>query len=309
MGLFKKLKAVKEGLQQRLGKSRAALSDGISALFRGGRAMDATLLGELEELLYTADLGPLATGVVDELTRLHKRGELKGEDDVRDALRGMLHERLGAGLGELELTACPTVVFVVGVNGSGKTTSIAKLAHRFIAQDKRVLVGACDTFRAAAADQLEIWAGRAGAEIVRQSEGADPAAVAYDAVDAAVSRGVDVLLLDTAGRLHTQKNLMGELEKIRRVVERRLPDAPHATLLVMDGTNGQNAIQQAKEFTAAVEVTGLIVAKLDGTARGGAVFGIKDALGLPVRYIGTGETMELLEVFEPEAFVDALLAR
>lgn len=301
MGLFDRLK-------KRLTRTRSALSDGISALFRGGRKMDDALLGELEELLYTSDLGAAATEIVEDLARLHKRGELKGEEDVRAALRGALLERLGETPGELRLDHSPTVVLVVGVNGSGKTTSIAKLAHRFQSQGKSVVVGACDTFRAAAADQLEIWAERTGARIVRQGEGADPAAVAFDAVDSAVSTGADLVILDTAGRLHTQKNLMDELRKIQRVVNKRLEGAPHEVLLVLDGTNGQNAIQQAREFTSTVEVSGLVVAKLDGTARGGAVFGIRSALGLPVRYIGTGEQMDLLEAFEPESFVDAILA-
>lgn len=302
MGLFDRLK-------QRLTKTRKALSDGISGIFRGGRTIDADLLGELEELLYTSDLGVIAASLTEDLARLHRRGELKGEEDVRIALRKMLLERLEQDGGEVEVNNTPTVILVVGVNGSGKTTSIAKLAHRFQTSGKKVLLGAADTFRAAAADQLEIWAERNGADIVRsRSDGADPAAVAFDTVEAGVARGVDVVIVDTAGRLHTQKNLMDELHKVRRVLGKRCDGAPHETLLVIDGTNGQNAIVQAKEFTAAVEVTGLIVAKLDGTARGGAVFGIKEALGLPVRYIGTGESLELLEVFEPEAFVDALLA-
>lgn len=302
MGLFDRLK-------QRLAKTRAAFSDRITGLFRGGRAIDAALLAELQELLYTSDLGPVAELVTTELARLHTRGELKGEDDVRAALQRMLLERLGPAGGDPAWTHSPTVILVVGVNGSGKTTSIAKLAHRFKSQGKSVLLGAGDTFRAAAADQLEIWAQRNDVPIVRQKSGADPAAVAFDAVDAAIARKIDVVLIDTAGRLHTQKNLMDELQKVRRVIERRLPGAPHETWLVLDGTNGQNAIQQAKLFTAAVQVTGLIVAKLDGTARGGAVFGIRAALDLPVRYIGTGEQLELLEVFDPEAFVDALVGK
>lgn len=302
MGLFDRLK-------QRLTRTRSAISDGISALFRGGRPIDAQLFSELQALLYTSDLGPLSGELVDELARLHKRGEIKGEADVRTKLRAMLLERLRQESAEISFTHKPTVILVVGVNGSGKTTSIAKLAHRFRAQGRSVLLAAGDTFRAAAADQLEIWAQRNGVGIVRGKPGGDPAAVAFDAVEQALARGVDVLLVDTAGRLHTQKGLMDELGKLRRVIERRLSGAPHETWLVLDGTNGQNAIQQARLFTAAVQVTGLIVAKLDGTARGGALFGIKQALGLPVRYIGTGESLELLEVFEPEAFVDAILER
>lgn len=300
MGLFDRLK-------DRLQKTRSAISDGLSGLFRGGRPIDQALLDELEELLYTSDLGAVAAVVTTELARLHKRGEIKGEEDVRVAMRRILLERVQQESAEIRFTHKPTVILVVGVNGSGKTTSIAKLGARFKSQGKSVLLGAGDTFRAAAADQLEIWATRNGAEIVRQKPGADPAAVAFDAVDAGIARGTDVILIDTAGRLHTQSNLMAELEKMRRVIERRLPGAPHETWLVLDGTNGQNAIQQAKLFTAHVQVTGLIIAKLDGTARGGAVFGIKEALGLPVRYIGTGEQLELLEVFDPEAFVDAIV--
>jgi len=294
-------------LKQRLARTRGALSDGITGLFRGGRPIDEALLGELEQLLYTSDLGPLSASIVAELARAHKRGEVKGEEDVRTRLRELLTQRLAQDTHELEFTHKPTVILVVGVNGSGKTTSIAKLAHRFRAQGKSVLLGAGDTFRAAAADQLEIWAERNGVPIVRGKPGSDPAAVAFDAVDRGVASRVDVILIDTAGRLHTQKKLMDELGKLRRVIERRLPGAPHETWLVLDGTNGQNAIQQAKLFTAAIQVTGLIVAKLDGTARGGALFGIKEALGLPVRYIGTGEQLELLEPFEPESFVRALL--
>ena len=303
MGLLDRLK-------QRLTKTRAALSDGISSLFRGGRQIDQELLDELEELLYTSDLGPVATHLAGELSRLHKRGEIKGEEDVRVKLRELLLDKLDQPPAVTERATKPLVVLVVGVNGSGKTTSIAKLAHRFTTQGKSVLVGAGDTFRAAAADQLETWAGRVGAEIVRShQDNADPAAVAFDATTAAVARGKDVAIIDTAGRLHTQKNLMSELEKVRRVIGKVIPDAPHETWLVIDGTNGQNAINQAKEFTSSVDVTGLIIAKLDGTARGGAVFGIKEALGLPVRFIGTGESMELLEEFEPEPFVDAILGK
>ncbi|MGD2019280.1 MAG: signal recognition particle-docking protein FtsY [Planctomycetota bacterium] len=304
MGLLDRFK-------QRLSRTRDAISDGISGIFRGGREIDQQLLDELEELLYTSDLGAIASDLIAELSRLHKRGELKGEDDVRAAMRGKLLELLGdCGRPEPEFDQQPTVILVVGVNGSGKTTSIAKLAHRFQGQGKKVLLGAGDTFRAAAADQLQIWAERNGAEIVRQhSDNADPAAVAFDTCAAAEARGVDVAIIDTAGRLHTQSNLMQELEKVRRVIGKKIDGAPHETWLVIDGTNGQNAIRQAKEFTQAVDVTGLIVAKLDGTARGGAIFGIHRELGLPVRYVGTGESVELLERFDPETFVDAIVSR
>lgn len=297
-------------LRNRLTRTRQNLTDGLTGLFRGGRPIDAALLEEFEECLYTADLGAVAGEIVEEIARRHRRGSIKGEEDVRTALREMLIERLQDPGEELPLPSSPKpfVVLVVGVNGSGKTTSIAKLAHRFESRGQRVLVGACDTFRAAAADQLEIWAGRVGCRIVRKNEGADPAAVAFEAVETAKAEGTDVVILDTAGRLHTQKNLMAELAKVQRVVGKPVEGAPHEVWLVIDGTNGQNAIAQAQEFTASVEVTGLVVAKLDGTARGGAVFGIQKALGLPVRYVGTGESLELIEAFEPESFVDALLA-
>jgi len=301
MGLLERFKT-------RLARTRSSLSDGIAGLFRGGRAMDGALLSELEALLFTADLGPLARELVGDLERRHKRGELKGEADVRAHLRAALLERLGPAVPELEPVAQPTVILIVGVNGSGKTTSIAKLAHRFASRERSVLVGACDTYRAAAADQLAIWAERSSVQIVRKEEGADPAAVAFEALEAATTLGYDLVLLDTAGRLHTHKNLMEELKKIQRVAARKIEGAPHEVWLVLDATNGQNAIQQARLFTEAVRITGVIVAKLDGTARAGALFQIQGELALPVRYVGTGEDKEDFEVFEPAAFVDAILA-
>lgn len=304
MGLFDRLKT-------RLFRTREALSDGISGLFRGGRSIDRELLDELEELLFAADLGTIATEIVEEIHRLHQRGAITGEDEVREVLRELLLGFLktpDGSFGELVLEQHPTIILIVGVNGSGKTTSIAKLAHRFKGAGHAVLLAACDTYRAAAAAQLEIWADRNEAHLVRGDEGADPASVAYDAVESAQVLGIDAVLVDTAGRLHTQKNLMQELTKVQKVIGKRLTGAPHEVWLVLDGTNGQNAIQQAREFTDAVNVTGLVITKLDGTARGGAVFNIVRELGLPVRYIGTGEAAELMEAFEPEAFVDAVLA-
>ena len=304
MGLY-------ERLRSRLARTRETLSDGITAIFQGGRVIDQALLDELEELLYAADLGPVAARIVQEVGRLHRRGDVNGEAEVRSVLRETLLELVapsGLATGEIELAARPHVVLVVGVNGSGKTTTIAKLANRFQRQGKSVLLAACDTFRAAAAEQLEIWAERNGAPLVRGAEGADPASVAYDAVESAEVLGIDVVLVDTAGRLHTQKNLMQELSKVQRVIAKRLSGAPHDVWLVLDGTNGQNAIQQAREFLQAVGVSGLVITKLDGTARGGAVFSIVHMLGLPVRYIGTGETLEDIEPFEPQAFVDAVLS-
>ena len=301
MGLLDRIKT-------RLGRTRSALSDGIAGLFRGGRAMDAALVGELEALLYSADLGPLARELIEDLGRRHKRGEIHGEADVRASLRSSLLERLQAPAQDFAPAAKPSVILVVGVNGSGKTTSIAKLAHRFAERGNSVLVGACDTYRAAAADQLAIWADRSNVQIVRKGEGADPAAVAFEALETALVLGYDVVLLDTAGRLHVHKQLMDELKKVQRVLGRKLEGAPHEVWLVLDATNGQNAVQQARLFTEAVRVTGVIVAKLDGTARAGAIFRIQRELGLPVRYVGTGEGKEDFEVFEPEPFVDAILA-
>jgi fused signal recognition particle receptor len=296
-------------LASRFGRTRAAIGDGISGLFKGGRKIDGALLAELEELLWTSDLGPIASELCEELTRLHRRGELHGEDDVRSHLRSLLSDRLDSEApATTRPSSGPMIILVVGVNGSGKTTSIAKLAHHFKAQGKSVLLGASDTFRAAAADQLEVWAERNGARIVRShADGADPAAVAFDAAKAGQGEGCDVVIIDTAGRLHTQKNLLDELEKVRRVLGKAVEGAPHETWLVIDATNGQNAIQQAREFTSAVEVTGLVLAKLDGTARGGAVFGIREALGLPVRFVGTGEGLEDLAPFDPAGFIDAIV--
>jgi len=301
MGIFERIKT-------RLVRTRSALSDGISGLFKGGREMDAALLGELEALLYSADLGPLATELVEDLKRRHKRGEVRGEEDVRASLRASLLEALSVPAEEFTPGPRPTVILVVGVNGSGKTTSIAKLAHRMASRGHSVLVGACDTYRAAAADQLTIWADRSRVEIVKKEEGADPAAVAFEALEAATVLDYEIVILDTAGRLHVHKQLMEELRKIQRVAARKVEGAPHEVWLVIDATNGQNAVQQARLFSEAVQVTGLVVAKLDGTARAGALFRIQKELGLPVRYVGTGEGKEDFEVFQPEAFVDAILA-
>ena len=273
MGLLERFKST-------LTRTRVTLADGIAGLFQAGRPIDESLLSELEALLYSADLGPLAPELCEELRRRHRRGEIAGEGDVRAGLRSALLARVRTPPPEPTFEKRPTVV----------------------------LVGACDTYRAAAADQLAIWADRSNVQIVRKEEGADPAAVAFEALEAAAVLGYDLVLLDTAGRLHTQKQLMEELKKIQRVAGRRVDGAPHEVWLVLDATNGQNAIQQARLFTATVQVTGVIVAKLDGTARAGALFRIQQELGLPVRYVGTGEGKEDFEVFEPEAFVDAILA-
>ncbi len=290
-----------------LKKTRDVLTAGLARLFKG-RQLDDAFLDDLEEVLYNGDLGPVGTRVVAELKAAYRKKDVKDVAEVPAFLRARLAEMLAGSEAPLaRAPSNPTVVLIVGVNGSGKTTSIAKLARLLQQQGRSVLLGAGDTFRAAAVEQLTLWAGRLGIPIVKQVTGADPAAVAFDAVSAAVARKVDYLLLDTAGRLHTQKNLMTELEKIVRVVRKQLPDAPHETLLVLDATTGQNAIRQASEFTKAAPVSGLILAKMDGTAKGGALFGIRDVLPIPVKFVGVGEGIDDLEPFHVQAFVDALL--
>jgi fused signal recognition particle receptor len=290
-----------------LKKTRAVLATGLSRLF-SGRQLDEAFLEELEEVLYNSDLGPLGTRIVDDLKESYRRREVQRVEEVPALLRAQLHERMKGCEGELARAADgPTVILVVGVNGAGKTTSIAKLANHLKQQGNTVLLGAGDTFRAAAVEQLTLWSERLGLDIVKQATGADPAAVAFDATAAAVARKVDYLILDTAGRLHTQKNLMTELEKIVRVVQKQLPDAPHETLLVLDGTTGQNAIRQASEFAKSAPVSGLILAKMDGTAKGGALFGIRDVLPVPVQFLGVGEGVDDLEKFVAQDYVDAIL--
>ena len=290
-----------------LKKTRDVLTAGLSRLF-SGRKLDEQFLEELEEVLYNSDLGPVGTRVVEELKVAYKKKEVKETAEVPAFLKQKLTAMLAGCEAPLaRAPKAPTVVMIVGVNGAGKTTSIAKLAAHLKKQGRSVLLGAGDTFRAAAVDQLTRWAERLGIPIVKQPTGADPAAVAFDAVAAAVARKVDYLLLDTAGRLHTQKNLMAELEKVVRVVKKQLPDAPHETLLVLDATTGQNEIRQASEFAQSAPVTGLILAKMDGTAKGGAFFGIREVLPVPVKFLGVGEGVEDLEPFAVEGYVDAIL--
>lgn len=290
-----------------LKKTRAVLTKGLSRLFTG-RQLDDAFLEELEEVLYNSDLGPLGTRIVDDLKESYRKREVQSVEQVPGFLRERLHEMMRGCEGQLtKATDGPTVILVVGVNGAGKTTSIAKLANFLKKQGHSVLLGAGDTFRAAAVEQLTLWSERLDIGIVKQGTGADPAAVAFDATAAAVARKVDYLILDTAGRLHTQKNLMTELEKIVRVVKKQLPDAPHETLLVLDGTTGQNAIRQASEFAKAAPVSGLILAKMDGTAKGGALFGIRDVLPVPVQFLGVGEGIDDLERFVAQDYVDAIL--
>jgi fused signal recognition particle receptor len=301
MGLLDRLRQVLE-------RTRDVLGGALVRVVRG-RRLDEDLIDEIEETLLRADVGVATSArVVEELRQAGKRGEIGAGEEVVPFLKKSLAGRLGGGAGLLEAPEKPTVVLIVGVNGSGKTTSIAKLAGWLQGQGKKVVLAAGDTFRAAAVQQLTVWSNRLGIEIVKQDTGSDPAAVAFDAADAAVSRGADVLIVDTAGRLHTQEHLMRELEKIRRVLGKRIPAAPHETLLVIDATTGQNALQQARRFHDATPVTGIMLAKLDGTARGGAVLSIKDELDLPVKFVGVGEKITDIEPFDAAAFVEALFS-
>ena len=301
MGLFQKLK-------QGLAKTRDVLAGGLKRVLFLGRRLDEELLTDLEDVLLKADVGPkTTTALVDEVRQAWKAGTVKKSEEIAPFLQRRVAERLATGGNELRrATAGPTVILVCGVNGSGKTTSIGKLTKFLKQGGKSVILGAADTFRAAAVEQLAIWSQRNGVEIVKQAQGSDPAAVAFDAVSAGVARKADYVVIDTAGRLHTQQNLMQELEKIRRVAKKAIPDAPHETLLVIDATNGQNAIRQAEQFHKAVGVTGIFVTKLDGTAKGGALVAVRDTIGVPVKFVGTGETIDDIEVFDPDAFARAL---
>jgi len=286
-----------------------ALMD-VAVIARGGVAPGS--LENLEQLLLEADFGvPVTLRLVQEVERRASRGEVRTQDEFRDALCGGVETALLAGKSDARLASAgspPTVILIVGVNGAGKTTFIGKLSDRYRREGKRVMVAAGDTFRAGAIDQLRVWAERTGATFVGSKAGADPAAVAFDAIDAATTRGADILIVDTAGRLHTSEGLMEELRKVARVIAKRLPGAPHETLLVLDGTIGQNAVQQAKTFSAAVPVTGLVVTKLDGTARGGVVVAVHEAIDVPVKFLGVGEGADDLEPFEAREFAKALLS-
>jgi fused signal recognition particle receptor len=292
-------------IKQGLAKTRGVFT-GVAALFRLRGKVDRDFLTELEKRLYLADVGSTATSeIVERVRQAFLDKEVTG--DVERFVKEHLKEMLTTGdRGVRWNLAGPTVVMVAGVNGSGKTTSIAKLAKRFQDEGKKVLVAACDTFRAAAVEQLTIWSERIGCEIVKSQQGSDPASVAHDACAKAKARPFDVAIVDTAGRLHTQAHLMRELEKIRRIVSREIEGAPHEVLLVLDATNGQNAITQAEQFKKTIECTGIVLAKLDGTAKGGAIFAIKQKLGLPVKFIGVGEKLDDLEPFDPDAYVEAL---
>ncbi|MBL7215422.1 MAG: signal recognition particle-docking protein FtsY [Phycisphaerae bacterium] len=305
MGLFSKTVAY---LKEHLGRTRQKIASSLSAVLTLGRDIDDDLLGQLEETLISDDIGvETTTRLIEDLRAAYKKGDIKKTDDVLPFLKEQMKSCWPERDRQLNTAESgPTVILVAGINGSGKTTSIAKLAYILNKSGKKVIVAACDTFRAAAVEQLTIWSERIGVQIVKHKSGADPAAVAYDACQAAVARDVDYLILDTAGRLHTQKHLMEELTKIRNVITKHIPDAPHEVILVVDGTTGQNAIMQAKIFTQAINVTGIFLAKLDGTARGGIVIAIKDMLDIPVKFVGLGETPEDIAEFDPEEFVEAL---
>jgi len=298
-GVFKSLKSG-------LSKTRNALSNGVDALFKGGRALDDDLLEELEELLITSDVGVRTTMEIIE-TLSEKASEISNSDELKTALKALLLERISFDTPAETALKKPHVMMVIGVNGVGKTTTIGKMATRFVREGKKVIIVAGDTFRAAASEQLTIWAERSGAEIVRHKDNSDPAAVAFDGVQAAVARDADIVIIDTAGRLHTKKNLMEELKKIRRSVAKTIPDAPHETLMVVDATTGQNALTQAQLFHDAVGIDGVALTKLDGTAKGGIVIGITSTLGVPLKYIGIGEQADDLRPFDAEEFADALL--
>jgi fused signal recognition particle receptor len=307
MGFFSK---TLDKLKGALRKTAEVLNTDVRTLFVPGRGIDDAFLAEMEEKFIQADMGVKnVRSMVAQVRDAWRAGKIKNAEDAQRIVK----EQMIAGWGdpqERELKFAPTgptVILVAGINGAGKTTSIAKLAWLLKNQmNKKVMLAASDTFRAAAVDQLTIWADRIGVEIVKHKMGADPAAVAYDAAEAAKSRGMDVLIVDTAGRLHTQDHLMRELTKIRDVVTKRIDGAPHEVLLVLDATTGQNAILQAQHFSKAINVTGIILAKLDGTAKGGVVIAIRDALNIPVKFIGLGETPQDIETFDPQRFVDAL---
>ena len=295
-------------LKQGLERSRQAIGQGLDGLLALGRPVDEAMLEELEELLIASDLGAAdAVDIVGRLRAEAKRTGALSSQDVRALLRRLLEEALAGSAAPLEFGSKPSVMLMLGVNGAGKTTSTGKLAASLVAEGKSVLLAAADTFRAAAVEQLEEWGRRAKVDVIRQGTGADPAAVLFDAVKAATARGVDVLLVDTAGRLHTKSNLMDELSKLKKVVSRQLPGAPHECLMVIEAPTGQNGIQQAKLFHEAVGLTGLVLTKLDGTAKGGIVVRIYRELGVPIKLVGTGEQIEDLQPFDPKSFVDGLV--
>lgn len=325
MGFFDKFKQKVSGVAEALSfdrlkdgltKTRESLVGKLRTVLFMGRKIDAQLLSEIEEILITSDVGVTTTEKI--ISRLKDRVK---KDNIQDAglILDVLKEEIAAMVAQspsahndetfaIDTTDAPHVIMLIGVNGVGKTTTIGKLAHNYKRAGRSVLIGAADTFRAAANEQLEVWAQRAGVDIVQQQQGADPAAVAFDTLSAAKARGTDVVIIDTAGRLHNKQGLMQELEKIGRVMKKIHPNAPHDVFLALDATTGQNALQQAKEFTKVAPITGIVLTKLDGTAKGGAVLAITDAMQIPVRYIGVGERIDDLQVFDPHAFVEAMFS-
>ncbi len=302
MGFFERLK---EGLL----KTKNAIVGKIDSVFKMFRQVDEDLFEELEELLISADIGFNATeAILDELRDIVKDKSIKEPEEVKDELYKILRKKIGQ-YEPLRLETKPSVILVIGVNGVGKTTSIGKIAAELKSRGKKVVVAAADTFRAAAAEQLTVWCERAGVDIIKQAAGADPASVVFDAINAVKSRKADVLLIDTAGRLHNKKNLMDELAKIDRVIGRELPGCSKETLLVLDATTGQNAVLQAKEFKTASNITGLVLTKLDGTAKGGIVIAIREELGIPVKFIGVGERIDDMKPFSPDEFASALFEK
>ena len=301
MGFFSK---IGEGLR----KTRGSLMNSINSMLNAFGKVDDELFDELEEILIAGDVGINTSGrICAELRRRAKEEHIKDAAEVRELLQQTVAEML-SGENELKLTTKPSVVLVIGVNGVGKTTSISKLAARLKAEGKTVLLGAADTFRAAAIDQLAIWAERAGCDIIKHGPGADPTAVVFDTISAAKARGADVVICDTAGRLHNKKNLMDELAKMHRIIDRELPDADKETLLVLDATTGQNAVNQAREFKQVADISGIVLTKLDGTARGGVVLAIQEDLKVPVKFVGVGEGVDDLQPFDPEEFTAGLFA-
>ena len=299
MGFFQKI-------SQGLKKTRDNMAGMLNSVFTSFAKIDEELFEELEEILVMGDVGmPTAQRITEELRKRVKKEGIKDPEQVRVALQEIIAEMLSGGE-ELVLETKPSIILMIGVNGVGKTTTIGKLASRFKSEGKKVILGAADTFRAAAIEQLEVWANRADVDIIKHKEGADPAAVIYDTISAGKARGADVIICDTAGRLHNKKNLMAELNKISRIIERELPDASKEVLLVLDATTGQNAVNQAKEFRETAGITGIVLTKLDGTAKGGVVLAIRENLGIPVKFIGVGEQIDDLQPFAPADFAAAL---
>ncbi len=303
MGLFDRFKAA-------LGKTRDKVVSSFRSVLPFGRRIDEQVLSGLSDTMIRDDMGPATTArLIEDVRAAWKAGRISETQEIVPFLKEKIVAYWPADVRGLRFAETPpTVILVAGINGSGKTTSVAKLARWLTAQGRKVILAACDTFRAAAVEQLTIWSQRCGVEIVKHAQGADPGAVAYDACEAAAARKADVLLVDTAGRLHTQDHLMRELNKIERVVSRKISGAPHEVLLVLDATIGQNAVNQARSFAEHVQVTGIILAKLDGSAKGGVVVGIRDQLAVPVKFVGLGESLEDLAEFDPQTFVDALFA-